>query len=112
MAIRKPPASGGLTDAEASCLRDAIHALGDYAHVSVRAQRGHFTVLVGQDDPVARLTPLGAGQYGLSFHRHTGQWDKMPIAGPLPGIARDLVDALGPYLERGDFPGGTYGSDH
>jgi hypothetical protein len=43
--------------------------------VSVRATRGHLNIVVDNGEPVARCTPLGAGQYGLSFHSHTGRWE-------------------------------------
>ena len=59
------------TPADAEVLRRAIHALGDYGHVSVQAARGHLTICVDEGTPVARAAPLGAGQFGLSFHRHT-----------------------------------------
>ena len=49
---------------EAAQLTAAIHALGNYNHVTVEAQRGSLHVLV-DDEPVARLTPLGGDRYGL-----------------------------------------------
>jgi hypothetical protein len=55
------------TPADADVLRQAIHALGDYGHVTVRAARGHLTLYVDDGTPIARATPLGAGQFGLSF---------------------------------------------
>jgi antitoxin (DNA-binding transcriptional repressor) of toxin-antitoxin stability system len=97
---------------EADTLQRAIRALGDYAHVSVRAARGHLTIVVDDGEPVARCTPLGAGQYGLSFHSHTGRWEKMPFVADLTHLANDLVTALGPYLQRWDFPDRKSGSDH
>jgi len=101
-----------VTDEQAERLTAALHALGDYAHVSVRAERGHLHIYSGDGDPVARLTPLGGGQHGLSFHRHTGQWERMPFAGDLAHMAETIVTTLGPYLERGDFSRGMSGSDH
>ena len=89
-----------------------IHALGDYGHVSVRAARGHLTILVEDGAPVARATPLGAGQFGLSFHTHTGRWEPMPVVADLTRLAHDLIALLGPYLQRWDFPGRNSGSDH
>jgi hypothetical protein len=64
-------------------LRRAIHALGDYEHVSVRAGRGHLTICGDDGAPVARATPLGAGQFGLSYHTHTGLWEPMPVVADL-----------------------------
>lgn len=100
------------TAAEADELRRAIQALGDYAHVSVRAARGHLNILIGDGEPVARFTPLGGGQYGLSFHSHTGRWEQMPFVGDLTRLAHDLVGTLGPYLERWDFPDRKSRSGH
>jgi hypothetical protein len=100
------------TPADADVLRRAIHALGDYGHVSVRAGRGHLTILVDDSTPVARATPLGAGQFGLSFHTHTGRWEPMPVVANLTQLAHDLVGLLAPYLQRWDFPDRISGSDH
>jgi hypothetical protein len=100
------------TPQDADLLCRAIHALGDYAQVSVRAGRGHLTIFVDKGVPVARATPLGAGQFGLSFHTHTGRWEPMPFVADLMHLARDLVSALGPYLQRWDFPDRNSGSDH
>jgi len=79
----------------------AIRALGDYAHVTVRQQRGLLYVYV--DDPehaVARFHPLSDGTYGLSFHHHSGRWDPMPFSGDLTQITAILVQTLGPYLAK------------
>lgn len=88
-----------------------IRALGDYAHVTVQFRRGHG-VVENDEDPVARLTPLGAGLYGLSFRTHQGRWEKMPWPGPLMEMVDVLVTTLGPYLERTEFPDRNSGSDH
>jgi hypothetical protein len=97
---------------EAAALQRALHALGEYAHVAVRAERGHLNLFIDDDAPVARVTPIGANQYGLSFHSHTGRWEKLPFIGDLVPLARDLVTVLGPYLQRADFSGGIRGSGH
>ena len=97
---------------EADALQRALHAIGDYAHATVRAERGHLNIVIDEGAPVARVTPLGANQYGLSFHSHTGRWEKMPFVGDLVHLAHDLVAALGPYLERPHFSGGIRGSEH
>jgi hypothetical protein len=109
MAPRKRAAP---TPDDADTLRRAMRALGDYAHVSVRATRGHLHIFVDDGDPIARCTPLGAGQYGLSFHSHTGRWEPMPFVADLTYLAHDVVGALGPYLQRSDFPDTKSGSDH
>ena len=112
MAPRPRAPRGQPAPQEADTLQRAIRGLGDYAHVSVRAARGHLTICVDDGEPVARCTPLGAGQYGLSFHSHTGRWEPMPFATDLTHLAQDLVAALGPYLQRWDFPDTNSGSHH
>jgi hypothetical protein len=100
------------TGQDAEALRRAIHALGEYAHVTVRAERGHLTIFAHEGPPVARCTPLGGGQFGLSFRTHTGRWEPMPFVGDLTSLADDLVTTLAPYLQRWDFPDRNSGSDH
>jgi hypothetical protein len=112
MAPRTRTRSTPVSALEADAPQRALHALGDYAHVAVRAERGHLNIFVADGAAVARLTPIGANQYGLSFHSHTGRWEKMPFVGDLIHLAHDLVAALGPYLERPDFSGGIRGSGH
>src|SRR3989304_4565416 len=67
MAPRTRTRATPVSSLEADALQRALHALGDYAHVAVRAERGHLTVFIDDGAPVARVTPLGATQYGLSF---------------------------------------------
>jgi hypothetical protein len=100
------------TAQDATELAHAIHALGDFAHVTVQAQRGHLLILAGDEEPVARLTPLPNGSFGLSFRNHTGRWEPMPVAGDLAEVAYGLVDTLGMYLAKPAFPLGKSGSDH
>jgi hypothetical protein len=96
---------------EAEQLATAIHALGNYSHVTVDAQRGLLYVLA-DEEPVARLTPLGAGRYGLSFHQHTGRWEQTPFSGDLAHLAGVLVTEFGAYLASWDFPSTKNGSAH
>lgn len=112
MAPRTRTRSTPVSALEADVLQRALHGLGDYAHVSVRAERGHLQIFIDDGAPVARVTPIGAHQYGLSFHSHTGRWENMPFVGALVPLAHDLVAALGPYLARLDFSGGIRGSGH
>ena len=100
------------SDRDAEQLRREIHSIGDYAHVTVRCSRGHLVICGDDDEPIARLTPLGMGRFGMSFHRHTGQWEPMPFVGDLPEQARTLTTTLAPYLQRWDCPVTKSGSDH
>ena len=81
-------------------LQQAVRAAAEYAHVAVRVERGHLMVYAGDQEPVARLTPLGQAQYGLSFYRHDGKWERMPFSGAISELATTLVDTLGPYLAQ------------
>ena len=96
---------------EAAQLTAAIHALGDYKHVTVEAQRGSLYVHA-DEEPVARLTRLGGDQYGLSFHQHTGRWEPTPFTGDLAQLAGVLVTEFGAYLASYDFPPTKNGSPH
>ena len=97
---------------DAARLTQAIRALGNYAHVTVRPGRAHLNIYAGHDDPVARFTPLGNGRYGLSFHTHTDRWEPMPFMGDVAEISKALVTALAPYLEPDELPRTISGSSH
>jgi hypothetical protein len=88
-------------------LQRLIRARGDYAHVSVRPRAGHLNVEVTASDGeriiVARATPISDDEFGLSFRRHTGQWEPMPVSGTLQEIADGLTTLLAPYLDRANI---------
>ena len=93
------------TDQAAEACGAAIKTLGDYAHVTVRAQRGLLYVYADDpEDPVARLHPLRDATYGLSFHHHSGRWEPMPFSGDLAHMATVIVQTLGAYLVRWENP--------
>jgi hypothetical protein len=92
---------------EALCevVRSKLMTLGDFGHLQLRREREH--VLIEQpgppDDPedrfaVLRLTPIGGFRFGLSLARHTGRWEKLPIAGVLTDVLEQAVAMLGPWL--------------
>ena len=89
---------------DALALEGLLRKKGDYAHVSVRSRAGHLHVEVeeaeGVRSAVARATPIGRSQYGLSFRTHAGKWEPMPVSGSLQEITEGLVELLGPYLDR------------
>lgn len=96
---------------DAAQLTAAIHALGNYTHVTVEAQRD-FLYVHADEEPVARLTRLAGDQYGLSFHHHTGRWEPTPFTGDLDRLAGVLATEFGAYLASYDFPSTKSGSDH
>ena len=61
MKTRKRSSMSKPTDQQAQQLCHAIHSLGDYEHVSVRAERGHLNIYTDEYGPVARFSPLGGG---------------------------------------------------
>lgn len=106
---RNPKAAAAEQTAAEFCA--AIRSRGDYAHVTVRANRGLFYVYADDpDEPVARFHPLGDGTYGLSYLHHSGRWEPMPFSGDLGHVTESLVQALGAYLERWEPGPGTSGS--
>lgn len=100
------------TTQDADQLSRAIHSCPGYAHVTVEARRGHLYVHADDDEAIARLTPMGGGRYGLSFHRHTGRWEKTPFTGDLVSLAGVLTNEFGSHLQRWDFHSGMSGSSH
>ena len=112
MKTRKRSSMSKPTDQQAQQLCDAIHSLGDYEHVSVRAERGHLNIYPDEYEPVARFSPLGGGEYGVSFRKHTGRWEPMPFAGDIYALAHDLVTTLAPHLQKWDFTDRKSGSGH
>jgi hypothetical protein len=86
--------------AHAIDLATQLREHSDLAQVDVRAQRGALYIYpnVEEDWAVARLTPLGASAYGLSFHHHTGRWEPMPYSGTLDDLAAVIVEQLSPFL--------------
>ena len=111
MKTSKRPTRASRVPDDAAQLTAAIHALGDYKHVTVEAQRGSLYVHA-DEEPVARLTRLGGDQYGLSFHQHTGRWEPTPFTGDLAQLAGVLVTEFGAYLASYDFPPTKNGSPH
>ena len=87
------------TDQQAQQLCDAIHSLGDYEHVSVRAdERPSEHLHRRMHGPVARFSPLGGGEYlCLSFRKHTGPLGTYAsFAGDIYALAHDLVTTTRP----------------
>jgi len=93
--------------ASAMRLERMIRQRGDYAHVHVQARAGHLLVKIqdnqGIQAMVARATPIGGGQYGLSFRTHNDRWEPMPISGSTEEILEGLLGPLGAYLDRGNI---------
>jgi hypothetical protein len=99
---------------EQSCVKSTVGrgSPRDYSHLSVKSSRGHLLIFAGDDQPVARLTPLDGGPYGLSFMRHTGRWKPMLFNGDITEMPSTVVVTLGPYLQRYELPSGISGSHH
>ncbi len=113
MATQKTSRAPAPTARDVEALRAHVAALGNYDHLAMRAQPGHIVIGNG-GAPVARLTPIGGGAFGLSFCTHDGRWERMPFFGPLGPQASSLVSVLGPYLapHHHHFPDVSGGSEH
>lgn len=94
-------------ESSATRLEAMIHERGDYGHVHVKARAGHLHINTQDDQgvqtPLARATPLGGGQYGLSFRTHAGRWEPMPVSGSMEEILQGVIDLLGPYLDKANL---------
>jgi len=92
-----------IREQQAAELRALLHQHEGLAHLRVEC-RGTDLVIFSEEDGEkirrARLTAVGAGRYGLSLMRHTGRWERTPLAGPLPEMVEMLVSALGFHLAR------------
>jgi hypothetical protein len=90
--------------ASAARLEALIRQRGDYAHVHVQARAGQLLIKTqdsqGAQDIIARATPIGGGQYDLSFRNHSGRWEPMPVSGLMEPFVEGLIGMLGPYLDR------------
>jgi len=82
--------------------QEMIRSKGDYVHVSVRVS-GKNLIIESEGDPVAKLTQLGGGTFGLSFCTNSGKWEKMPHSGPLEKVIDEMVQTLAPYLVKIPF---------
>jgi hypothetical protein len=96
---------------DANVLTTAIRADGRHDHVTVRVDRGFLYVDV-DEEPIVRLEPLSGDQYGLSFHHHTGRWERTPFTGDVGGLANVITTVFAPHLESYAFPPTKSGSDH
>ena len=100
--VARAPRQRASLDQDAQRLESLVRGKGDYVHIAVCAARGHLLVenrsVQAQPEVVACATPLGGGDYGLSFRTHTGRWERMPVAGSLDDVAAATVALLGPYL--------------
>jgi hypothetical protein len=89
-------------EAEASELQELLSDHLGHDEVQVRPYGQHLVVEALRDDgpePVARLTRLDHGRYGLSFRQHTGRWEQVPLAGTLEEVAKGAAQMLAPYFD-------------
>jgi len=70
--------------------------------MSVTARGGHLIVARTDEhgaDPHFRLTPLGAGAYGLSLYRRQ-RWEPLPYQGTLQELAVTMNNDLGAWADH------------
>lgn len=87
----------------ASRLRDMLRAQGGHDHLDVESRGAQLTICTVEDGakaPLARLTLLPQGDYGLSLMWHTGRWERLPVVGTADEVVevltRDFADLLTP----------------
>lgn len=96
-------AKSAFSGISASGLRDLLHAQPGHGHLDVESRGAQLTIFSIEDDqkvPLARLTLLPRGEYGLSLMWHTGRWERLPVVGTAASIVdvllRDFDDLLAP----------------
>jgi hypothetical protein len=106
-------------DPLAEITRAKLLALGDFAHLHVRRQAEHVVIEQpgppenpADRHPVLRLTPIGGFRFGLSLHRHTDRWEKIPVSGVLADVLASAVTMFGPWLAPEPLVGGTSEMDY
>ena len=93
-------------EAEAARLQSLLRQLLGNDAVTVRPHGQHLLLdldAAGSVEVVARLTRTEPGQYGVSFRRHTGRWDPLPVSGSLDEAANAAVDMLGAFLDPQNY---------
>ena len=91
---------------EARRLQQLISDDFDHDAVIVRPYGQHLVMDMARDGdayPVARLTRLEPGQYGLGFRLHTGRWDPMPVEGSLEEVAKFAAQILAPHFDPSNY---------
>jgi hypothetical protein len=68
--------------------------LCEFGHLRARPNGAHV-VLEARGKPIARLTTLGHGAFGVSFPEPNGRWEMLLIDESLDELMANLVDALG-----------------
>jgi hypothetical protein len=89
-------------EAEASELQELMSDHLGHDEVKVRTYGQHLVleaVCADATEPVARLTRLEQGRYGLSFRQHTGRWEPVPLAGTLEDVAAGAAQLFAAYFE-------------
>ncbi len=92
--------------AEARRLQQLMSKQLDHDAVKVRPYGQHLVMDMACDGdayPVARLTRLEPGQYGLGFRLHTGRWDPMPVEGSLEEVATFAAKMLAPHFDSFNY---------
>ena len=110
------PSQRAAYNAVAELVRTKLLALGDFEHLCVRRDGEHVVVeqpgppdAPDDRDPVMRLTPIGGFRFGLSYCRHTHEWERLPVSGALADVLAEAVQMLGPWLAPDPFIPGTSG---
>jgi len=102
--LKRRPCGGVMTldPEDVEDLGDSLARYQGLDHLRVKRRGDSPTIFSGQSPDTqlhARLTHLGAGQWGLSLPRHTGRWERTPFVGPMDDVVETLVTNFGFYFE-------------
>lgn len=87
---------------DAEDLEDLLARHEKLDHLRVRRRGDSLTIYSGKPPdsvPHARITHLGRGQWGLSFPRHTGRWERTPFMGTMEELITTLISDFSFYLD-------------
>lgn len=86
-------------------VRERLHSLGNFAHLTVYRAGDHlFVAHPGPPDaphdvdPVLRISHAGRWRFGLSLRRPSGRWQPVPIAGAMFQVIAEAVRTFEPWL--------------
>jgi hypothetical protein len=84
-------------------LEQLIEAADGFDHLRVKKHGEHLILYSGADDDEqkhARLTHMRGDEWGLSFWKHTGRWEKTPFTGTMAELFSTLTDLFPMFLEH------------
>lgn len=84
-------------------LEQLIEHADGFDHLRVKKHGEHLILYSGSADDEqkhARLTHLHGDEWGLSFWKHTGRWEKTPFTGTIEDLFATLTENFPMFLEH------------